>query len=426
MRQVDNIFHLLISKDVDRTASVQVLDSSNATTFLAEGEIVVTDKGGTVLNTTTVDDVNEIVVWQGQGPNRKPIKSDVIERSKAYTYNGNPFEADEDQVTFVGFNGTNGEIDVIDDKKYILRYIRREGVKTFGDKMMYKYASHESSSSATQEEIATGLTKSFIKNWKDEPDKFAIAERVNSGTKTNPSAAGTGDIDFVKGSKTVTAATAGDIDQVDAGDWIAVGTGDDAGIYKIVDKTGAVLTLDIPVQTESVTVSANTAVALLSAAVDDFGIKVTGQDGLIEEGIFPYDKTRFTLTGEIGETLIRTETEAYDGIGLGVKIAQLEWEEQGNRGKFYRASGVGRPGFIPRKNADSDGNYSILNVEWKHDKGTGINVQDASFKQLMIAIKLDASNEEPETSDQATTGVRSVLNQFFDGLFPSVGSLDEV
>ena len=53
MVDVKNIQHFHVVKDCTRTANVQIRDKFNTTTYLGNGECVITDPQGNVLTTTT-------------------------------------------------------------------------------------------------------------------------------------------------------------------------------------------------------------------------------------------------------------------------------------------------------------------------------------------------------------------------------------
>jgi hypothetical protein len=429
MRTINNVFHLAVGKkDVTRTANVQVLDDSNATTYLAEGEVVVTSVGGLVLNTTTVEDHDKIVIWQGTAGD--PIKSPVIERAKTSLYRGDVFEPAASQITYFGFNGTDGEIDVIDEKDYLLRYLHRQSTKTFGSKHFLKFANYTSSATATQADIAEGLVKSFISNLATEPDKFAIAERVNSGAKT---ALGTsvGPVVFTKGSNVITAA---DIDDATgagtalvAGVYIVVGSAANSPVYKItsVDSASDTATLDIPFQGDSGSFADTDLRQIVAASVADFGIKVTGQELKFKVGEFKYDEVRFELTADAGSTPVRTAQEAARGNGYWKVMKELEWEQIGNRGEGYRNPGIGNPSIQFNLNVAQGVRYSTINIHHEHKAGTDVTgLPASSFIQLLIAAPLDNSGDLTTVFKTGTNSVILVLNKFYEDLFPGITPAD--
>lgn len=426
MRTINNVFHLAVGKkDVTRTTNVQVLDDSNATTYLAEGEVVVTSVGGQVLNTTTVEDFDKIVIWQGTAGD--PIKSPVIERAKTTLYRGDVFEPAVAQITYFGFNGTDGAIDVIDEKDYLLRYLHRQGTKTFGSKHFLKFAEYTSSATATQEEIAQGLVKSFISNLAKEPDKFAIAERVVAGTRTAATATGAVTLSFVKGSQVVTASAATASTNIVAGDYVSTNAGLTLGVYKVLAKDGSGnLTLDIPFQGESTTiVAATNNIRIPAANLGDFGIKITGQELKFKVGEFKYDEVRFELTADAGSTPVRTAQEAARGNGYWKVMKELEWEQIGNRGEGYRNPGIGNPSIQFNLNVAQSVRYSTINIHHEHKAGTDVTgLPASSYIQLLIAAPLDNSGDLTTVYKTGTNSVILVLNKFYEDLFPAITPAD--
>lgn len=412
MQKVNNILNLLIEAKVARTSNVQVEDET-AANYIAAGEVVVTSVDGTIITNTTGATVDKIVIVQGQGVGKPLIKSPVIEKAKLTTAKGAKFVADVDQITYWGYDGTSGAIDAINDNNYILRITRREGVKTYGNKLMTKFGDYVSDSTATQAEVSENLVNNIILNWKKEREKNIKPEQTNSGTRTAvPTGAGT--ITFTKGSDKVVFNTAIDdatgTAKLVVGDYLTVAAAKTNAVYRVtaIDVPTETATIAIPFQGDTETVANATAKFVRVADIGDFGIKLTGADGKFEPGIFKYDKFRFVLTAQNGgSTPVNDATGASEGTGTGKQVSEIEWEVVGNEGAIER---IGVPSPTIRLNAEQTKNYALINLEFYDQAGSSILGNAPSYKQLMLAMK-DDSGLSTGVSD-ATTGLKAVLEAF--------------
>ena len=164
----NNVAHVLISKKLTRTASVQTTNLT-AANYLADGEMVVTDSTGTVVLDTAAgptDVSNFADVRICQNSNGHIFWSQPLKSRELVDYKGSAFSAAVEQQTAVGFNGTAGSsIDPLNNTDYIVRVIRYDTQALFLNKEMLKFGAYTSSAAATQGEIATGIHASLLANF---------------------------------------------------------------------------------------------------------------------------------------------------------------------------------------------------------------------------------------------------------------------
>ena len=117
MFKSDNSFGVFIGKSISRTASVQAVDNSNSTTFLANGEVLILDKDFAPLTAgKTVADSEYIYVVQRSGATASTsqvLRSNKIYGSNVTSYSGLSYVAPAEQISYVGYNGTTGNIEAI-------------------------------------------------------------------------------------------------------------------------------------------------------------------------------------------------------------------------------------------------------------------------------------------------------------------------
>lgn len=103
MADIRNHSALIVAKNCDRTANVQISDPDTPATYIGTGETVITDTAGTVLNTTTaVKAISEIQFHtRSENGNFRPTLSVKGEDIVGYTHQ--QFLAPQGQVTVVDF-----------------------------------------------------------------------------------------------------------------------------------------------------------------------------------------------------------------------------------------------------------------------------------------------------------------------------------
>jgi len=332
LRTQENITNVIIAKDISRAISAGTVASP---TSLADGEVVVTDMSLRVLTSTQASTADKIFIVQGRGTS-KPIKKYLVKKSDIIGYTGTRYTAAVEQVSYVGFNGTSGTIDVISDNSYILRFDRKVNHFVRGNQHWYKYGLFVSDSSATVNEITDGLTLNFVANiFEDRKlEDFLKVERVCSDTTNDVAVSNNATV--TKGSKYVT--FAGN-ETIAAGDYVRIGgTTATSPMYKVATgvTAGTQIVLDQPYEGTSATVLAANFLVLsaANAAAASWGIKFTGMPYKFDVYRWgDYEKVRFKLGIEnFGATTITYATGASEGVGVYEEVAlneSMSWANDG-------------------------------------------------------------------------------------------------
>lgn len=408
----NSIMHLLIGKNINRTASVTATDPS-ATAYAATGEIVVTDISGTVLDTTTVQAVDRIKIMQSQGASLPAIISPEIELAGVKTYASKAYTAPALQIDYIGYDvvtGT-GDIDVINDNGYEIM-IHDINSAAYGSNGVDKFGFYVSDSTATKAEINDALAISLFQNTTRLSRKPFIVERVSS----DAGAAITGTATtwtVTNGLKTITAN--GTVTNVSVGDYVRLGgLTTTSPVYKVTAITSGAsssITIDTEYEGTSAVLTEATAVEVITAALyvaGSVGIRLTGKAPVFTspQATEPYFNAWITVLRNAGTTPVVNEVVATQGVGSYPYIASMEYFLQGNEGFISRFD---FPYVSPRANALSTGTYHMLSLEWVSRKSGQIrNLQDNS-KQLLIAFDFTAGSAPTQVTG-ATTAVQDVLN----------------
>ena len=294
-----------------------------------------------------------------------------------------------------------------------------------GNQLIPKYGQFNSTSSSTQEDIATGLIKNLIANFKEEYklEKDIQFDLVlsNAGTAVTVAAgADLTDLQYIKGSKTVTGLLSGVpalgtdevFNNITVGDYLRVGTATTAGCYKVTAVTAgtastpATITLDIPFQGEStiVALASNEVITAAQAAAGNFGIKMTGRPLKFDVIRWrQYDKLRWNVTLEgFGSTPFTVAQAAKPGVGVFEEVATNEFMSWGNEGQ---ALIMQTPPLIPEQDAVSTATYSTVHLGFRNkvEHMVGAGEQFGDFLAYLANATTDGS---------IVTSFVTVLNAF--------------
>lgn len=424
MEKERNVGEILIVKSVAATAGMEGVNVDNFLSTLAVGEPVVVDAAGTVIDATgTLPAKFKIGVKLTSGVIQW---TDLIDAGSIRSINTNRYVAAAAPLDYIGFNGTSGSIEVINNNLYYIRMYITPMDKFGFVQQKVQFGVYNSDSNATQAEIAHGLAENLAFNLSREPEKLRTGkdvitvELVNSGTSTATSG---GTIGVVKGSKYVqilgTGADAGkyngDAATIVAGDYIRFGhaTTKTYPVYKVeqvVSGGGAttmVVKLSTPYRGESNSAIAAASVGVIPAAdVADFGIKLTGNIPEFEVTKFHFQVPFYTVTLEdFGSTLYTRSTTPTLGSGDWREISQLEQQFIGNEGRIYRASPFEQ---AYRSEVSSSATYALINIEHVDTMTGNLGNIETSLKQTRIAC---AKGNGGAYSD-ANTGLGTILNAY--------------
>lgn len=343
-----NTINTLIGKDIARTSSVQITDPSATSTYIADGEVLILDENDTPVTAPTLSTSRYIKLVQRSGD--QLVFSARIDGANVFRYTGKTYSAPREQVSFVGFNGTTGDIHAISLNNYKLTLSYKHDKEKFSEQLNYKSYFYLSPSSVTSAMVAFEFTYQIA----NDASADVIAERVAAGTGATP---GAGNYIFTKGSTVITMPTSA----LAAGDIVRVGTTASSAIYVVASITNTTTAvLDIAFQGTSATKAAATIETV--ASVTAWGIKLTGRPLVFKLGLFKFNKVSFeALLLNFGTTIYTLSTTPSKGNGTYEEVAELEYFALGFEGAVDRSS-VTRPD--GRHDAISGETYSTVAIDW--------------------------------------------------------------
>jgi hypothetical protein len=333
-------------------------------------------------------------------------------------YKGKVSAAATEQVDYIGYNGTSGDIDVIDSNLYMVRLWFKGFTENQMSDQLIRHGVYKSGSSATQSEIAAGLTGNMIANLSNKNDDYDIkVERINAGAQANALATATATV--TNGSKSVVFSE--DMTSlVVAGTILRFGTtgagtspcyivtGHDSGTT-----TARVYTLDVPYQGASATVAHG---SVESVTEGDWGIKLTAVARTFAVGKYPWSKTSWdTQLEDFGDTDLTLSTAATLGTGTWQQISEAEWFAQGNSGgDLHYYSRANAPVATRRSDVVVDDYYSILTFTYADVMTSDIGKTNTSPKSIMIALNVGSTAttgiSATSFTDSGTDGLLEVLD----------------
>jgi hypothetical protein len=413
MQKERNISEILIAKAVAATADMENTSVNLHVASMNTGELVIISPSGTVVDATgTLPDSFKIGVKLTDGTMQW---SDTIQAKGISKISSTKYIAQTLPVDYIGFNGTSGSIDVINNNLYYIRlYLLPTDSAGFAQQTV-KWGVYKSDSTATQAEIAKGLVTSLIGNLSRMPEKLANnidiikVERVNSGSQTAvPTSAD--NFTFTKGSKYFTATDIDDATGTAAlavGDHLVIGTAATSPVYRIesintVTNTG---TFDIPFQGDSTTL-ADTALKVITVAnLANFGIKLTGASPKFSVGKFHYAVPRWNTTiTDFGATALTNGTLATEGSGDYRQVSQFEQQFQGNEGNYYREDIFS----TFRNETAVNGQYALVIIEHVDNMLGNLGQEERSLKTTYVAC----AKGDVGTYKDANTGFGTILNAY--------------
>lgn len=360
--KTDNIINTLIGKSISRTASAQAYDSTNSTTFLASGEILVLDNTGVELTPgKTIADSDWIQIVQGRGTSvadgQYVVRSPRIFGKDLRSVTGKSYSAAQEQITYIGYNGTSGSVDVsgANAQNCFVRVTPRAVNGVFVEHKLQRIYQYYA---ATASE--TGFVTKIAQDINAEGNRWYKAEILASGA----GAATTDTVTMTNGSDTVLVATnvAG---ASSVGDWIRVGgqSTTTLPVYQITAISGTTLTLNMPYQGATASVAIYRGVAATIAA-GEVGIKLTGLALKFSLGFFDYEKSRFDvqLNSYLGSTTLTRSQEASKGNGVYEQVAELERFGMISEGALMQGYAV--PKDSGRSDVVSGTNYDTIAIEY--------------------------------------------------------------
>jgi hypothetical protein len=149
----DKVTHLLFGEDVVQNATgIANVDA---------GEIIVIGKGGAILNgaaITALADNEPFYIVQGKKVgNLSHIISPRLTKGSIVAHRGTSYAADVQQETFIGDNGTTGDIVAVNSTEYSINVSFEWDKDIYSERRDSKTYNYTSDATATSLEIATAF-----------------------------------------------------------------------------------------------------------------------------------------------------------------------------------------------------------------------------------------------------------------------------
>jgi hypothetical protein len=421
MTQTD-IMQLIIGKATPATAVPTSAVNAVITDYtkLADGEIAVVNSHNLVLSATSVltdDVVAESGIKFIKRNGTDIITSDLVKQGNILAIKATAYSAGAEQVSYIGYNGTSGAIEVANSKLYVVRLELKEQDQTGIGQHMLLNAPYKSDANATQLEIALGLVTMLSKVLRRQT-VAPIAATLISDVAYAATAKFAHDVTIVNGEQYVTIGTNSQYNtnvELAVGDYVRINsTSTVTGgavtnqIYKVTELTsGTIFKVDRPIEAPSGTyptlisgankggrVSVLTAAKV--AASTNLGIKLTGLARGFQLGKGPYSKVSFKIgldsASSFGATPVTYATAMSLGQGTYEQVAELEWDLLGNDGNPYPGDFMWS---AARALAVSGGTYNMVGINYYGDHSTaGIGGTPRRLKQILIALPSSYDNND--------------------------------
>lgn len=411
----DNIINVLIGKSVARTASAQAYDSTNSTTFLADGEILVLDSTGVELTPgKTVADSEWIQIVQGRGANvadgQTVVRSARIYGKDLLSATAKSYSAGQEQISCIGFNGTSGSIVVsgidTDTPGFVYVTPRTTNGVYITHKLQRIYQYSVAAASATQ----SGAAATIAETINSETNRFYKAEILASSTTTG---ANDTTIAVTNGSTVITGTLTNTLAAASVGDFVKLGASAGATVpaYKIAAMETGKITLTMPYQgtTGSVTCYHMTNANLLAG---NMGVKLTGIAFKWSLGFFDYDKSRFDVqvNSNFGTTTLTRSQEASLGNGDYRQVAELERFSYISEGALMQ--GLALPKDAGRADYSSSATYDTIALEFNDTSDLRPISGTKPAKQLLYIFLVDGAAQGTNILNSLNPWIESCDNKF--------------
>lgn len=354
------------------------------------GEVIATDSKGSVVASGTTKFM--IALKNADGT---LDTTEIMDLSNVKTISAKAYSPAFTKVSAIGYNGSTGAIDVINDNLYQINLeLLNYGSLSPENRYLRQAHFQSPSSSTTQNLVADGLAASLIRNFSREQIARVLVERLCSAAGQ---ALGTGvdNVTFTKGSKYFTATNIDDATTNAAlvvGSYIRIGTATNSPVYKItaIDATTNVGTLDVPYQGPTTTI-ADTGleqILIADAQAANCGLQISAVDQPFVVGKIrfePLDWRPITLV-DFGSTEVTELRPASKGIGDGRRVAELEWFAQGNFAERHR---MGEPHLYDYRSelkADSNSTYDVLVIDYYVNQTAGMNIVSSSAPRTVMVF----------------------------------------
>jgi hypothetical protein len=382
--------HLLINNTaVADDASV----SYQGPEFLPKAQIGIFDvASGSNLNLTGANATDKMIIAQGVASGKTPVKTHILELDRIKKVVQTNYSAPEKQITYVGYDGSTGDIDdgagdynlkVTDvtngyqpEPTYNANYFTKEAA------ISYKIASEIA-------KVATKNRRFFVQV--DVVTALATTQLQDAGPANATAAA-------VHGSDQVVVSD--DASELTAGDYLRIGSATDTSfpVYMVKSISGNVVTLDRPYAGDTASALALGSTSTAPSSSDAAGLKLTGATPAPDndEGIaidLDDQVTAFNtgLSEDFGDTPRTSAQTPKPGTGSYLQIRSTERNTQASEGFFYRMTPfqADKPEFF----ADSNLNYDVVTIQYKTNTTPNI-AKSNTYVEIVLAFQAGVLDTE--------------------------------
>lgn len=408
-----NIQYVYVAGAVNRQATT-VTDKSSAT-YIADGEIVVTDLAGTVLDTDAASYTKEkvkIVYRKGD----TIISSPAISYKNVKFYDVKGYAAKVNQISYIGYNGTSGTLEggtLVAATDYIVTLRKHKVISGMTDSYYDNKSAQWYNESATSGQylLADGLIAQLIANFNADfqIDNYIKFERVAS--TSGSLLGGSSTLKVTTGSKTVIASSGSH--GLVAGDYVRIGSqsGTTFPVYKVASVNSTTILLDVPYQGTSGTI-ANANIGKVGTPTSaNWGIKITGNDHTFEAGRWRNDVFAFDITlTNFDNTITTLNTQAYIGNGTYADVAEREWYAFAADALPFAEYNM--PPRVKNLKASSSLVYNWVVLSAFDNDYSNIHSRPESPFEILIAIPRKSSSDQGEAagSSSVAMGVVTALD----------------
>jgi len=395
------------------------------------GAVVITNVSNQVLVVgsgadTGVQNYDKIKIIKDRGANL-PLQQVTLSLSDIVAWSGTPGVAASEQVSYIGFDGTSGNMDSTPSNFFLIKLEHLPNSFIYGKRpASYKYGTFQSTASTSALINATGLVKSLIQNFKPNrnTDWRVFTNLVADGTGVVVANTDLTSITFTKYSKTAVVTTIDAVSAFAAGTYLRVGAGLTTYTNPIVKITASgsnagpgaatfTITLDNAWQGETTTVLR--ADLYTVATLGNVGIQIKGIKQKYDVNRWrQYDKVRFNVLLENFSSGINVATTAAQaGTAVYEQVANDEYISWGDEGQIFVDQ---IPPMFREQDAVVGQQYQPVIIGWLDKLNSLIGAGENKGQAILYMADSDAT-----LTAQALTLVQ-VLNSWLTGKFANVPS----
>lgn len=347
---VQNMQETFVGRAVSRTGSAQVTNPA-AANYIVDGEIVVVNNNGVVVDSGTASTFNTTPFVQIVERNGDVLTwSSKIPATGVLSYAGRLGAQGTEQIYHVGFNGSGNSLDITAGLDFQLTVIENQDDMMWSEQKKKSVVYVPNNLVTSQQDLAKAVVKNHMKKYVT--DGSAITAAMLNSAAAGGCTAITGTwttAQVVHGSPYVTFNAGGTVTNVSAGTILRIGntTGGASGVgagipvYTVASvqtvNTVVIVTLDQPYAGPGDALIASADMQVVNAPGANWGVRFTGKALPFRRDFFKFKRVAFTLQmSGYGATLITKTQESTYGYGDGRLVLEEESFSKGFEGALNR------------------------------------------------------------------------------------------